>query len=145
MASQMAEYGSDLWTQIIFALEEVPNYYYVSLSTGLPSEENDGTQLDDVEPVDGSYHRLQVVTGPSGWVANGAGLVTNVNELVFPTPSIDWERLEAYNLCTALTGGQVLCSGEFSEAPYVRAGIPLVIAPGGLSFGLVTQAQTISV
>jgi hypothetical protein len=145
MSSQMAEYGSDFWTQVLFDLASVPANYYVSLSTGLPSEENDGTQLEDIEPTDASYARLAVVTGSSGWDTNGAGLVTNLNQLVFPTPTIDWGRLEAYNLCTAATGGEVLCSGEFSEAPYVRATIPLVIPPGGLSFGLATQAQTISV
>jgi hypothetical protein len=145
MSSIICDYGSQFWGEALFALQEIPNYYYLGLSYGLPSEENDGTQFEDLEPTDVAYARKQIATGPSQWGSNGAGLVTNLNQLTWGAPVVDWGRIEAYALLTAATGGEVICAGEFSEAPYVRSSVPLVIVAGGLSFGLATQAETISV
>jgi hypothetical protein len=145
MASQISEYGANFWSQVLFDVATVPASYFIALSTGLPSEENDGTQLEDIEPTDSAYGRYEINTGSGEWGTDGSGLVANLVEIEFPVPLINWGRLEAYNICTAATGGEVICSAEFTEAPFVIAGVPLVIAAGGLSFGLATQAQTISI
>jgi hypothetical protein len=144
MASIVTSYGSDLWTKILFDLEAVPTNYYVALCESLPDEEGDGTDLAGIEPADG-YARLQTPTNSTYWATNADGLVTNASLLTFPNPTADWGRLEAYALCTALTGGEVICAGEFSQPLYIRLGVPARISAGGLSFGLATQADTISV
>lgn len=89
-----------------------PTTLYVGLVTAL----SDGEAGVFTEVTGGSYARVAVACNPSNWnaPASGNGTVTNVGELLFPTPSAAWGTVVGAIIFDAPTGGNPLLYGTFA-------------------------------
>lgn len=143
MPSGVSDYGSSTWLAALFGVIPLPTRYYVALCTDEPGAAMDGDLLADLEPDDFAYQRQEYSPGVDTWAPNGPYL-TNLNQVVFGAPNVDWGYLSHFALCTDLESGQVFAWGELLNPQYVTATIGVLIPVGGLVLGLHALDNTIA-
>lgn len=144
MAAGIADYGTAAWLSALFGVTADITGYYVALCSGEPGVASDGTILAELEPSDGAYARQAYGVGDTNWAVNG-NAITNLLELDYGIPSIDWGLITHYALCNALTGGDLYGWGEFVSAQFVSAQYLMVIPPGGIVVSLAPQDNSVTV
>lgn len=140
MANNVTDWGKDQWLKILFGLASVPSTYYIALTIETPDEGFDGTTLAAIEPGD-TYARQSMPTDTSHWSTPDGGIITNVVDINFPTPTADWGTVTHYAFCTAATAGNVYSYGEFLPEVPIYAG-DIVVAQAGSLLISVTAPDT---
>lgn len=150
MASSVSDYGAAYWLGQLFNLNGAAATYWLAVMTDDGDTGYDGTLLADIEPpttdVDGvatSYARVQVGTGSSNWSATEGGFTGNLNDVAFAAATGEWGTITDWALCSAATGGQVYCFGEFSNPQAIIAGTQFVAPPGSLNVTMSGATNTI--
>jgi hypothetical protein len=144
MASGIADFGASSWLSTLFGIEDPIAGYYLALCLDEPGPGFDGLILDDIEPAGGGYARQFYASDDTHWAVNG-NYVTNLLEVGFGTPTLDWGRLTHFALCTAASSGDIYAWGEFLSPSFAAAGFELVLPPGGLVLSLASQDDSITV
>jgi len=144
LPSGVTDYGANAWLGVALAVTDPIDGYYIALCTVEPGIDFDGDILADVEPADGAYARQLYASGPTNWGTDGS-YGTNLLEIDFGVPTVDWGFLPYYALCTAATSGDLYSFGEFLSPEYVQAGAPVVIPAGGIVLGLASVQDSIAV
>ncbi len=136
MAAGISDFGAFSWLSALFGVTSPITGYYVALASEEPGVASDGVILADLEPVDpGAYARQPYGVGPTNWGLNG-NTITNLVEIDFGTPLVDWGLVSHYVLCTDPTAGDIYGFGVFLNPQTVSAGFDLTIPAGGLVFTL---------
>jgi len=111
-----------------------PSGVYIALYTANPTDADTGTEVSG-----GSYAR--VLVNPNGGgvpqfnlaVTDGVGkMVTNAEDIVFPTATAPWGTITHFGAKDAATGGNLLHHGALDEAQVVGTGGVFKIAAGAL-------------
>lgn len=102
---------------------------YVALYTAAPSDSGGGTEVTG-----GSYAR--VATAGTDWNAAASGFISNVNDLLFPTPTAAWGTVVAFALYDASSGGNELSWGLLTNNKTIGISDPTKF-PGGTPGSLV--------
>jgi len=89
---------------------------FVGLSTVDPGD--DGTNL--AEPSGGSYARVE--TAASDWNSASGGVITNAEDIVFPTPTGDWGTMRYAVLFDAASEGNILAVAAITIPETVTLG-----------------------
>lgn len=108
-----------------------PADIYIGLSTADPGHDGSGM----VEPIGGSYARVQVNTWNAAATSTGAARSANTSEIAFPTPSGSWGSITHFFGTDAAMGGNVLFSGSCGPATVVTAE-PVKFSAGDLDISL---------
>ncbi len=103
---------------------------YVGLSTADPLD--DASAL--AEPVGNGYAR--VATTGATWEAATAGAQQNAAAISFPEASGSWGTITHFALFDALSGGNMLASGELSVSQAIASGQIFRFAIGALDITL---------
>lgn len=98
-----------------------PTSIWVALFTSVPNL--DGTSGVEVSTSGTGYGRKEIVQGSSGWNgASGSALTySNVNDIVFDTPTQDWGTVRGFGLYDAEVDGNLLYVGYLSTSKTVAA------------------------
>ena len=111
-----------------------PAGIYIALYTSDPTDADTGTEVSG-----GGYAR--VLINPNGGgapefnlaVTDGIGkMVTNANDIVFPTATSPWGTITHFGARDAATGGNLLHHGALDEAQVVGTGGVFTIGAGDL-------------
>jgi len=111
-----------------------PSGIYIALYTANPTDADTGTEVSG-----GSYAR--VLVNPNGGgapqfnlaVTDGVGkMVTNAEDIVFPTATAPWGTITHFGARDAAVGGNLLHHGVLDEAQVVGTGGVFKIAAGAL-------------
>lgn len=137
MSSNVTDYGAGFLLGVISRQETMPSTLYLALTTATPDVGWDGTLLADVEPVDINYARKSFTNSSAFWDAPADGLMVSLSAVLFDAADSDYlSEVTHYAMCTALTAGEVLFYGEFSESKPISAGQQPEVIAGLLSLGL---------
>jgi hypothetical protein len=102
-----------------------PSSLYVGLSR--VDAQIVSTQIN--EPVGGGYARVLA----NSWSAPTPRIRRNSAPIQFPTPTADWGTLRSWFISDALTGGNILASGQLtSPTSVVAAQLPVRFATEAL-------------
>jgi hypothetical protein len=144
MAAGITEFGASAWLAALFGIDSAITGYYIALANQEPGVDADGDVLADIEPDDTAYARQFYAAGATNWAVDGAFL-TNLVEIDFPLPTVDWGDISHYVLCSDLTSGDVYAFGEFVNTQFADTDYLLSIPPGGLVISLSAAESTIAV
>lgn len=127
-------YGRDLKLGVLIGEKTFPTTLYVALLWSSPQPDCTGLTIRDMEPVyEASYARAPINMVIDEWVYPSVqGVITNKNELAFPTPATSWGTLTAYALATDSQEGQVFGYGVLTSPVVPVLGQPFVVPPGQL-------------
>lgn len=111
-----------------------PAGIYIALYTADPGDADTGTEVSG-----GSYARARVYGNGGGSpafalaVTDGVGkMVTNAQDIVFPTATAPWGTITHFGAKDAASGGNLLHHGALDEAQVVGTGGVFKIAAGAL-------------
>ncbi len=145
MPSQVTDYGCGALLAILLAQAAAPAEFFVALCAAEPGPGTDGTALADVEPDPAAgYARVPIATGATTWSDPiGDAYATSLVGVDFGVPADDWGPTGYYALCTAATGGEVYCYGEFDVPSIITATYRAVIPAGALRLQVASADATI--
>lgn len=135
MAISVSSYASDLILEVILGRASFPTTAYVALCITQVDPSWSGTDLAFYEPDDPSYER-QPINLDTGMEDVDEGASTNLDDLVWDTPTTEWGRIGYFALCTAATAGQVLFPGELSQSFNVSPGAEVRMQAGSIILGV---------
>ena len=90
-----------------------PPTIYIAFSTADPLDDASGL----AEPVGGSYARVSTAAGD--WNVASGGVITNANNIAFPTATGAWGEITHFALFDAASGGNMLAHGQFTDSKTV--------------------------
>lgn len=135
--SNVTDYGADFLLGLITGQETMPATLYAALTTSSPDVGFDGTLLATIEPTDANYARILFDNDDTFWSAPDEGFVVNILNILFDAADDDYpSEITHFAVCTAVTLGEVILYGEFTESKPIFAGQEPDIAIGILSLGL---------
>lgn len=145
MASNVTDWGAAQYLSMIFGLITPPAGYYIALCTEEPGTVADGTVLTEIEPTDTAYSRVYYPAGLSAWSDPTIDLNTsNLNQVDFGVPGIDWGVITHYAICDSITDGNLYSYGEFNVPVYVSSTYEVAIPIGGITVALYNQLPSIA-
>lgn len=109
-----------------------PTIYYIALSKTLPIA--DGTGV--TEPSGGGYSRIAISKGTTYFTTSADGVVKNKTSLLSAESTTAWGSIPYYAIYDALTGGNLLYGGTFTNTRNIDIEMQLVIEANGITFGL---------
>lgn len=142
MGISVSDYGCDLILETLLG-GTFPTSLWVALSLRRVDPSWDGDDLAFFEPTDAAYGRLEIVL-PTGFTDVDGGACTNVDDLVWDTPTEDWGQIGFFALCDAETSGHVLFPCDIASPFYVPAGGEAKMLAGSitLNVGSITDYGT---
>lgn len=134
MSSQVTDWGAGALLAVLLAQASAPSQFWVALAGSEPGTAADGDSLADLEPPGAAgYARQSIATGGTAWSdPTDTGYATNLTAIDFGVPTADWGALTHYVLCTAETGGQIWCYGEFDVPAHGSATWNISLPAGAL-------------
>jgi hypothetical protein len=107
-------YGRDQSLAAFFMpdLFDAPALVYVALTLVLPTEGDTGSDL--IEPSDPIYLRQPYQIGSEFWGLTGRGGASNLDEISWGVPSVDWGDMRGWALCSDESGGRTYYLGELN-------------------------------
>lgn len=104
-----------------------PAALWISLHTGTLLDDGTGTEVSG-----GSYARIQRDPLDANWSYSGVGgVITNVAEILFPTPTADWGIIIWSGVFDAPTGGNLLARAALGSSKTVNNGDAAPKFPAG--------------
>lgn len=135
--SNVTEYGANFFLGLITGQETMPANLWVALAVNTPDVGFDGTLLAGVEPSDANYARIMIDNDDTFWSTPEDGLVFSISNVLFDAADEEYlEEVTHYAICTAVTAGEVLYYGEFTESKPIGEGQEPDIVAGLLSLGM---------
>lgn len=107
-----------------------PPTIYVGLSTADPLDDASGL----AEPVGANYSRVATVAGD--WNTASGGVITNANNIAFPTASGAWSEITHFAIFDAASGGNMLAHGQFTVSKSVTTDDTPVLIAGDVNVSL---------
>lgn len=132
----MSTYGGDLYAEVLVGIQGPPSVWYLALLNTIPSPGDTGTDISSSEPVGSSYSRVLISAGSGSWAAASDGMCMCTDPITY-SPTENWGIINAYALCTAVTGGQVLFYDYLLAPITIKAGATVTIPAGSLGIGVV--------
>lgn len=142
MATGLADYGANTFTDWITGVSSPPSLFWVALCLSQPDAAFDGTVLATIEPSGGSYARRSINRGGAYWTPGDEGSVS-LAALTFPTATADWGIITHYVFVTAATAGQVYGWGELDEPREVLNGAQIALPIGGVGIQLLSPSNPV--
>lgn len=126
----VSDYGSELILAVITGQNTMPAVLYVALTTAALDPSWDGTDVHTYEPTDGAYTRQSIITSGLGWGPTAGGICANTQNLVWSHPGANWGYISNFAICDALTGGNMIFSGDLTNPNNVLAGSTVSLPAG---------------
>lgn len=127
--SAMSDYTEQNFMAHIFrtATWAKPAALWVSLHTGILLDDGTGTEVSG-----GSYARVQRNPLDANWSYSGVtGVVTNVAEILFATPTADWGAIIWAGVFDAATSGNLIARAVLGSTKTVNNGDAAPKFPAG--------------
>lgn len=103
-----------------------PTTIYLALYTSDPGEDKTGTEVSG-----GAYARKAIT-----FSAASSGTVTNNADVLFDIATANWGNISHVGVLDAVTGGNLLYSGQLTTAKTINSSDQLKIAAGDLTISL---------
>lgn len=120
---------------------QIPDIYYVALSTEKPLEDGSGF----CEVTGGAYERLGIQTTDYYWKTAENGTIFNIKELEFNEAETDWctndKPIKYFAIFDAKNGGNMLMFDEIRRNKYIVAGNTMVIPIGGITTRIINSTE----
>lgn len=143
MPSAITDSGGAVWVSALFggtALSE----YWIALCSHAPGRDTDGTILASLEPTDPAYARQPYLVDGTHWGTNGP-FATNLLDIDYGLPGLDWGFITHFVLCTAATDGDVHAYGALRTPQYAQAHHQAILPAGSLVIGLAPFEDIIAI
>jgi len=138
----MTDTGTNVFLDAMMEVTALPATLYLAVTRDSPDVEDDGTTLS--EPSDAAYARQALGTGSSYWSSAESGITTFVNEIQFPVATEDWPAMRYWVICDALTAGDILIWGEFSQGFRILTGQRINILEDAFGVNMSPETEVVS-
>lgn len=118
----------------VFGIEvyNAPATLYAAMFTTAPDDDGTG----GVEASGGSYARVAITNDETKWEWDSVNdRITNIDQILFPTPTVAWGTGVAIVLMTASSGGTIWAISDPIEFE-TEVGIQPYLDPGDIGFTL---------
>jgi hypothetical protein len=106
-----------------------PTTVYLALYTAAPTDAGGGTPV-----AAGDYARLSITNNATNFPAASAGAKSNGTDLLFPEATNAWGLVVAWALFDAVTAGNMLYWGDFTQTQTIGVGAAAKVKAGDLDF-----------
>jgi hypothetical protein len=106
-----------------------PATVFLALYTTAPSDSGGGVEVSG-----GSYARLSITNNATNFPAASGGAKSNGIDFVFPEATVAWGLVIAWALFDAVTAGNMLYWGDFTQTQTIGVGAAAKVKAGDLSF-----------
>ena len=106
-----------------------PSTVYLAMYTTAPSDSGGGVEVSA-----GGYARLSITNNATNFPAAASGAKSNGTDFVFPEATNAWGLVIAWALFDAVTAGNMLYWGDFTQTQTIGVGSAAKVKAGDLDF-----------